>query len=578
MITVDNLSFQYPYSQSLTLQAISLHIEPGELVLLTGPSGSGKSTLLHCLKGLVPHLYGGKLAGRIVIDGIDLSQSSVADIARRVGLVMQDPETQFCNLFVRDEVAFGVENLKLPREVCLAKTEESLGTVNLSHMAERSVMELSGGEKQRVAIASVLAMDVPVLLLDEPTANLDSRSGRDVLQFITQLKEMGKTILLVQHDLDEMIHVADKLLILESGSVVDFDDPRRVIDKHRERLTIDHNVGLPQITQAALEASKWLQFERLPLTADEFCGGIGPSQISLPLAGILEAPQLSTGSTQKFVEANGVTFAYSSDQVVRDVTLQVNRGEVLAIVGKNGSGKSTLARLLVGLLEPQAGSVELNGHSLASMTRHEIHRQTGYVFQYPEHQFLASTVKNEVAYGLEVQGKPPEERARRVTEALQMLQLSGMEDRHPFSLSGGEKRRLSVATMLVLQPDLLILDEPTYGLDEGNLMHLVRFIFDQLRAQGVTIVFITHDMRLVAEHADRVLVMHEGRLIFDGLPAEFFHNDTLIRQAELLPPPVVELTDALVARGIPLPAHIVTLEQFGRAISGLPAPSRRTNA
>jgi energy-coupling factor transport system ATP-binding protein len=159
-----------------------------------------------------------------------------------------------------------------------------------------------------------------------------------------------------------------------------------------------------------------------------------------------------------------------------------------------------------------------------------------------------------------------------------MLQLSGMEDRHPFSLSGGEKRRLSVATMLVLQPDLLILDEPTYGLDEGNLMNLVRFIFDQLRAQGVTIVFITHDMRLVAEHADRVLVMHEGRLIFDGLPAEFFHSDTLIRQAELLPPPIVELTDALVARGIPLPAHIVTLEQFGRAISGLPAASRRTNA
>jgi len=570
MIVVEDLFYQYPRTKKHTLENVTFRVERGELVLVTGHSGSGKSTLLYCLKGLVPQLYGGKLDGRVEVGGEGLSQLSVADIAQRVGLVMQDPDAQFCNLFVRDEISFGVENLKLDPAVCLDHVQRALEAVNLTHMADKQVIELSGGEKQRVAIASVLAMDVPVLLLDEPAANLDAKSGREVLRFVSSLRDSGKTILLVQHELDEMIHAADKLLIMENGTVVDFGPPRTLIEKYDQHLTTKHNIGLPQIANAALRTRQWFHFERIPLSVEEFAAQVnGPPNhkpVSLPDNAVEDNSQ-----GQLVVDAEGVSYTYPrfEQPAVRDVSLEVSTGEVVAIVGKNGSGKSTLARLLVGLLKPETGVVRLGGTSVTKLERHRIHAMTGYVFQYPEHQFLADSVRNEIAYGLEVQGKSEQEIEQIVADAIASLKLSGMEARHPFTLSGGEKRRLSVATMLVLRPRLLILDEPTYGLDEGNLINLVRFLFEQLRARGITILFITHDMRLVAEHAERAVVMHEGRLVFDGKPVELFKDADLLERAELLAPPIVELTNALAERGFSLPAHTVTLDQFSQSIEAI---------
>ena len=570
MIHVENLSYWYPRSKFPTLKNISFHVEPGELVLVTGPSGSGKSTLLHCLKGLIPKLYGGKLEGKIAISGEDIRNLSVAEIARRIGLVMQDPESQFCNLFIRDEVAFGVENLKIEPGICSQRVAESLEAVGLGQFADRTVIEISGGEKQKVAIASVLSMGVPGLLLDEPTANLDAKSGREVLQFISRLRQEGKTILLVQHELDEMIHLADKLLLLQGGSVIDYGKPRELLQKYEYKLTTDHSIGLPQIVHAALNTKKWFSFEKLPLSVAEFVSfTISPPPRAMAVAD--HHREYTRESPPAIVEAEHIQFSYpnSNTNAIQDISLEVREGEVVAILGNNGSGKSTLARLLVGLLPPKSGTVKLGGRDITGLRRHEIHRLTGYVFQYPEQQFLTQSVAKEIAYGLEVQQRPPDEINHIVGETIESLRLSGAENRHPFTLSGGEKRRLSVATMLVLEPKLLILDEPTYGLDEGNLLHMIHFLFDQLQKKGVTILIITHDLRLVAEYAQRAVVLHEGKKLFSGTPAELFNQDSLMKQAELIPPPISELVQALRQKGYAIPASTITLDRFGQAVEDL---------
>jgi len=562
ILSFHEVSYWYPGTKEPCLSGLNLSIEPGELVLLSGQSGCGKSTLLHCIKGLLPKLYGGRMAGRIEIDGRDTEPLTVIDMATEVGLVMQDPDTQLCNLFVRDEVAFGVENLLLPREQCLEQVQRAIDQVGLGELADRQVFQLSGGQKQRVAIASVLAMDTPIILLDEPTANLDNRSGREIFQLVAELRSQGKTILLIQHELDELAAVADRLVILSQGRIAASGAPRAVFSEYEDRLTMQYGVGLPQVVAAALKTRSVFPFERLPLSPAEFAAGVtaGPK----PDASAQAQDEAHAAHAAPIIQAEALSYRYPGmkSPAILEASFQIQEGEVVAICGKNGSGKSTLARLLVGLLKPTSGIVRLGEKNIAKMSAHELHGSTGYVFQFPEDQFLTDAVDREIAYGLEVQQRDSAEIDRLVKEVMQLLRLDYVADRHPFSLSGGEKRRLSVATMMILEPRLLILDEPTYGLDEGNLINLLGFLFERLRARGITIAFITHDMRLVAEYAQRALVMSEGRLVFDGRPADLFRDAEKMQQCELLPPPIVELMRELEKKGWRLPDGVITLPQF----------------
>jgi energy-coupling factor transport system ATP-binding protein len=368
-----------------------------------------------------------------------------------------------------------------------------------------------------------------------------------------------------------MIHVADKLLILERGEVLDYGPPRALIEKYGATLTSAHHIGLPQVTLAALGARRAFGSASLPLTVQEFASWV----LKPPQHGAAQprSPEvIGTGQAlarPAVVDAEDVSYAYprAVNQVVKKVSLRVQEGEVVAILGKNGSGKSTLARLLVGLLKPRQGVIRLGNRDVAQLRHHDIHRLSGYVFQYPEHQFLTNSVQDEIGYGLEVQSVPRAEQQRIIADVVASLGLAGLEARHPFTLSGGEKRRLSVATMLVLEPRLLILDEPTYGLDEGNVVNLVRLMFEQLRHRGITFLFITHDMRLVAEYADRALVMHHGELVFDGAPKDLFRDSALLERSELLAPPVVELTNTLAQRGLAVPDGTITVLQLCQALN-----------
>ncbi len=571
MIAVRGLKYWYPEAEEPTLDGIDLVVEQGQLVAITGRSGCGKSTLLLCLKGLLPKLYGGRLEGVIQINGRDIAPLSVSELSSLVGLVMQDPDTQLCNLFVKDEVAFGVENLCVPREQCLQQVRHAMGVMALNGLADRQVHQLSGGEKQRVAIASVLAMAPPVLLLDEPTANLDSKSGREILQRIARLKELGHTLLIVQHDLDEIVNRADRLLVLDRGRVVAFDAPREVFTHFGERLTEDFGIGLPQIVSVALRTRSQFHFRRLPLTPREFSDEVKVQCTSSPSPLCLAGSTQSKEAQETIIEVRQASFTYpgADRPAVRNATFSIRKGEVVAIVGKNGSGKSTLARLIVGLLKPNSGAVHVIGQETDKKRAPLVYKSMGYVFQYPEHQFLTDTVEREIAYGLEVQRRSAEEIRTLVEEVMRLLRLEVVAGRHPFNLSGGEKRRLSVATMMVIEPTLLILDEPTYGLDEGNLINLLGFLFERLRERNITIVFITHDMRLVAEYAQRVLVMSEGEILFDGQPAVLFMSPEMMQRAELIPPPVVELVSQLRQQNLPLPQETITAQQLIHLLSQL---------
>jgi len=594
-IGVDNVSYTYPGQPRQCLKDVSLAVAPGELVLLAGRSGCGKSTLGFILKGLIPELYGGQLEGRVEIAGLDVSSESVTELASKVGLVMQDPEAQLCNLFARDEVAFGVENLRLDPEQCRNRALRALEAVGLGGLEARAIYEFSGGEKQRLAVASVLAMDCPVLIFDEPTANLDPRATEDMIEIIRGLKAMGKTIVLVDHEPESLLKDVDHLIVLDGGRVAAQGAPAALLEEGLA-LSERHAVALPELVTCALTTGEHFRLSSIPFTLEDFVESAAPlGRQARPEARPLRAPNAPDASSTPAaaptpggpaMEIRDLWFSYPGvPDVLRGATLSISEGETVAIVGPNGSGKSTLAKCMVGLRKPTSGEVLMAGRNLRKYNPVDLHARAGYVFQCPEHQFLTEEVYREVAYGPQIR-RWEERRIRdEVTEALRLLKLDGLEKRHPYTLSGGEKRRLSVATMLVLRPQILVLDEPSYGQDPENLHNLVGFIFDRLRETGVTISFITHDMGLVASRATKVIALKEGQVLFQGTPRDFFYDPDLVERSGLIAPPVVRLTQALSRAG-KIPSWVVqsggcssgprpiTLDEFASLVESLSLDAR----
>lgn len=546
LLDVRGLNVVYPETDELVIRDLSVDLEAGELMVLSGPSGCGKSTLMHCIRGAIPGLFDARVSGQILVDGQDIASQSVTSLAQKVGLVLQEPSAQLCNLTVETEVAFGVENLQLPREVCRQRIADALASVSLTHKARESVDALSGGECQRLAIASVLAMAPQLILLDEPTATLDSASAAEIVSLIRRLKADGHGLLVVQHDFEELLPYADRFVVMDQGRIVFQGSPRSVVAgllKSRPR-----PIAVPSVSDLADRVGIAVDEERCPLTPEEFVSAIGPARSNGHVES--EPTPVVSGSGHEYLSAVDLTFRYSrrSKPAVDGVSLRLGRGETVALVGPNGSGKSTLARLLVGLLEPESGSATIAGKGIERLRHTASARDTGYVFQFPEHQFVADSVRDEIGYGLVCRGMADDLVDAAVVDIADRLNLGARLERHPFSLSGGEKRRLSVATMLVLRPQILVLDEPTYGLDEANLSSLVELIFSELRAIDATVIVITHDLALVASHANRVVAMAGGRAVFVGTPAELFQEGRL-DELGLCPPPIARVRRLATQRG-----------------------------
>ena len=521
-----------------TPASVTFDVSPGEVVLLLGPSGSGKSTLALALNGLIPHALPATVDGTVRIEGVDTSATTVAALSTRVGMVFQDPDAQLVTGTLLDEVAFGPENLKLPVAEVLARAEAALRRVGLWHRRRENPDRLSGGGRQRLAIACALAMGSPLLVLDEPTANLDPRGIDEVYAALGDLVAAGdRAIVLVEHNLDAAIGFVDRVVVLDAAGRLLADG--HVDDVLRRRADELHRLGvwLPHSALAALRLRRaGYALDPLPLTPAELRDAL---ETTAPVAAPREAsaPAATRATGDPVVRVRGLDVRRGRTDVLHGVDLEVRRGEFVAIVGANGAGKTTLVQAIAGVIRPPRGSVSVDGADIARVDPRRLSSRIGFVFQNPEHQFIAHTVYDELAHGLRRTGLDEAAVRERVDEMLARFGLSERADAHPFLLSGGQKRRLSVGTALIGGAPVLALDEPTFGQDRARADELLRLLAE-LRADGTTILVVTHDMQLVAEHAERMVVVDAGRIAADGDTADVFADDALLERTGLRMPPL----------------------------------------
>ena len=547
------------------LAGVSFSVEAGSFVLVLGRSGSGKSTLALNLVGIYPDYMGGRNQGRMLVADperglINRRELAAAERFRRVNMLFQNPEDQIVTLTVEEEVGFALENYLFQPTEIHRRIDAALDLVGLQGFRRRAMLELSGGEKQRVALAAMLALEPAVLILDEPTSNLDPAGTADVLATVDRIRERsGLTVIVIEHEVDEIFARVDAVLLVEDCRVEGPYSPRRFMNERGLQVRDEMGLWIPQATEVALEL-RTRGFDlpaEVPLCADELIRAIealgSDAAASTPANAVMapEAPSsnAAAGTPSTAIEIRDVSFAYGEHSVLAGVSFSTHRSELLAVVGQNGSGKSTLASLFNGIAKPDSGVVLVDGVPTSDYKFAHLARRVAHIFQVPEKQFVCRTVYDEIAHGLRALGLAESEVRERALEFLRAVRLLDRRDASPYVLSHGQKRRLSVAAMVVDEPDVVVLDEPTFGQDyhqARNLMELLR----KLAAGGASVVFITHDMRLVAEYADRAVVLSEGAIAFDGTPAALFASGDVLATARLRPPPVHELSARLLGKAV----------------------------
>ncbi len=503
MIEFDHLSFSYPEERGPDrrpiLHNVSLCIETGEMVLVMGRSGAGKSTWLRCLNGLVPHFYGGAVGGRVRVHGLDPIALGPRRLSQTVGFVFQDPEAQAVVDGVEDELAFALENQGVPAAAMGRRIDLVLQQLEMTHLRRRSLSSLSGGERQRVAIAAVLVLQPQVLVLDEPTSQLDPEAAAEVLDLLARLnREMGLTVILSEHRLERVAQYVDRMLYLPGeGRPLVMGEPRYVLEQ-------------VELTPPVVELGKRLGWRPLPLTVDE-ARTWAASQGLLQDVGVRSVGQMG----DVVLQARSLDFTYSGAPALRGLDLTVRQGELLAVMGHNGAGKTTLLKLCMGLLKPERGEVRVLGQDTCRTAVERLARQVGYVPQNPNALLFADTVRDELAFTRRARGLV----AERDELLLETLGLSDLQHRYPRDLSVGERQRVALAAILVGDPHLILLDEPTRGLDYEQKASLMTFLKSQ-KERGRAILVVTHDVELVAQCADRVVLLERGQMVADGPTGE----------------------------------------------------------
>lgn len=541
----------------------SLELQPGRTTLLVGPSGCGKSTLTLTLNGLVPHSVPSDYRGSVLVAGAEVADAPLSELAARTAMVMQDPDTQIVTDSVWGEVCYALQNVRLPREEIVERAKAALDALDLTHLATTDPWLLSGGQRQRVLLAAALAQRPQLLVLDEPTANLDPAAAQQFYAHLPALKEAGTAILIVEHNLDHLIGAVDQVIALaKNGQVLATGTPAQVFGAHAALLE-EAGIRLPTATRVGLR----LGITPLPLTLADVAappsaqqppleeggtGGAAPlragakvtagatsstPQLAAPAAGGVEPKVGATSSTPGVatVEARGLSVTLGGAAVLADVDFAAYPGEILAVLGVNGSGKSTLLRALVGLQRFQAESFAFEGRPIR---RPRVHPLATLVTQNPEHQFVRHTVRAELAHSLRLARRPEAEIGERVAALMAEFGLVELAEVHPFTLSGGEKRRLSVAAALALPRKVLYLDEPTFGQDARNAERLMAHM-RTLANQGTAVVLASHDLELVAQHSDRVLLLRDGRVAATGQTRQVLTDTATLASAGL---PATELT------------------------------------
>ena len=512
-LIVENLSFRYRDRQGTAIHNISFRANLGEVLLIAGASGCGKTTLIRCINGLIPRSYKGEINGRIEVFGEEVKDWPLSRISQKIGTVLQDPERQILGTKVLNEVAFGLENLNVPREEILQRVDEALDFLKISHLRERETFNLSGGEKQKVALAGVLAMRPSILLLDEPLASLDPASAQDTLDTVRFLADHGMTVLMVEHRVEDVLRIhPERVMFMSEGEI-----------RYLGNLS-----GL----------SKVVNYREVKLPAEDIVERA--KQDPPPLEIKVLPGATANGANEALVRFEDVTFGYESNiEVLHGINLEIKRGDVIAILGPNGAGKTTFVKHAIGLLKPKAGRVLVNGRDTKEASVAQIASTLGYVFQSPSHMLFAPTVSEELSFGPKNLKHAKEQIELEVKEALKIVNLSDKEQDPPLALSFGQQKRVSIAAILAMRSRILVMDEPTAGQDYQNYLSFMDSILELPTFEAI--LFITHDVDLAVIYANRVLMINDGRLIADGKPQDVLRDFNRLNANRLVPTSLLAL-------------------------------------
>lgn len=531
IISFRNFSFQYRAQKRPTLTDIDLDIYPGERVLIAGPSGSGKSTLAGCINGLNPFSNPGKCTGTLTVDGVDAPHSSLFELSAHVGTVLQDPDGQFIGLTVGEDIAFALENSCTPQDEMHAITRHAAELVGIENHLGYAPHELSGGQKQRVSLAGVMVDQVRILLFDEPLANLDPATGKQAIELIDEIqKKTDTTVLIIEHRLEDVLwRNVDRIVLVNGGTILADLRPDELLSGS---LLAENGIREPLYVTALRYAGADITPDKHPAHVDSLVLDDTDTQKLRDWFTARPRPAAQP-EREPLLEVKGLSFGYQKgQQTLRDVSFSIGKGEMVSIVGRNGAGKSTLSKLICGFETPDAGEIFLNGKPLAEENIRRRAQHIGYVMQNPNQMISKTMIYDEVALGLQRSGLTEEQIREKVEATLKVCGLYPFRNWPISALSFGQKKRVTIASVLVLDPELILLDEPTAGQDFRHYTDIMEFLRG-LNARGVTVVMITHDMHLMLEYTRRALVFCDGRLIADRTAAAVLCDPALVEQAAL---------------------------------------------
>ncbi len=516
-LVVENLTFRYERREQPAIKNISFTIQPGQIVLLAGSSGCGKTTLMRCINGLAPTIYKGEMSGKISVFGNDVTQLSLLQLSQYVGTLLQDPERQIVASHVLNEVAFGLENLGVPRLRILQRVDKTLEYLGIDHLKYKETFKLSGGEKQKVALAGVLVMEPQLLLLDEPLASLDPASASEALKLFKHLSQDGISILLVEHRVEDVLAIEpDIIMFMEDGEITYQGDVKGFLE-----IADFSKVKLP--AEIVAQRAKSVQFPQSTRTFE---------------------PDTSS----ELLRFENVSFQYRQDLplTLKNINFSIHKGEITAILGHNGAGKTTLVKHALGLLKPTSGTVYLDGKDTRKMTIAEAAHTIGYVFQSPTQMLFAPTVEQELTFGPQNLGFSKEEIQNNVDWAIQTVHLEGEKQTPPLALSFGQQKRVSIASILSMKSRILMMDEPTAGQDYWNYHSFMSSILEMPGYDAI--LFITHDLDLAITYANRIILMANGQIIRDGTPEEVLRDISVLEKAHVLPTSLLSLNLRLLPK------------------------------
>ena len=542
ILRFEGVSYRYPSAASWALNGLDLSLEPGESVLIAGSSGSGKSTLCRACIGLVPHFHHGKWIGKVFVDGLDTTQHPVYELFRHAGLVFQNTDAQLFNQTVESELTYGLESLGLPHDEIEQRLNWASRLVELGNLMYRSPHLLSGGEKQRVALGSILALRPRLLLLDEPFTHLDPQGTEELRRILRMMKSEGMALILVEHRLHEMIEDVDQVIVLHQGKIAAKGAPDQVLDRE----VSDYGLNLPPLVRLFRE----MGLKGRPLSVKDSIQTLKDQNLvtqfsSRLLEAAKKAPISPPRTSPPAVEAEDLCFSYHGLPVLQNIHFKLLRGESVALVGRNGTGKTTLIKHLNGLLRPDSGRLKILGQETQRRRVSQLSSHVGFVWQNPNDQLFQPTVREEVLTGPKALGSYDPSWC---DELFNRFGLASLLERSPFTLSEGQKKRVAFAAALAVKPEVIVLDEPTAGQDESFRRELAKFIVE-LQSEERTVLLVTHDLEFAAEHANRWLVLAEGRIIADGPPAAVMADSKAMTGAGLRPTQRYQLVQALKERG-----------------------------